>query len=95
MLWKKGILMDIDKALDGEYGIYHTKAVSQTILNMQNDILSGKIVIDSDGVARYSANNIVVMDDVAELIEYCNVSHFSRFSTTQAKREQLREMFGY
>lgn len=69
--------------------------MKQTVINAINDVLSGKIIISSDGVARYSANGCVVMDDVAELLEQCGLSEFSRYSTEQAKRAELREKFGY
>lgn len=71
--------------LIGLLGDFWKKEAMNKIENVKNDLKDGKITIDENGVA-YNCIGRVLMDDLAEIVEYVT-PQIDREATAHARKE--------
>ena len=81
--------------LNGLLGEFWRNDTLKEIDKVTKEVVNGTITIDSNGVA-YNCIGRVVMDDLAEIIEYIGPVGFSREATRKARDEEVhREIEEY
>lgn len=74
--------------LNGLLGDFWVKDTLREIDKVKQDLAEGRITIDNNGVA-YNCIGRVLMDDLAEIVEYINPEGFSREATKAAREEEV------
>lgn len=80
-----------EREVNGLLGEYWKADAEKKIAQVRNEYESGKITVDENGVARNEIGR-VLMDDLAEILEYANCCEwFSREATTIARDKNNAE----
>lgn len=81
-----------DKELQGLYGDYWKKEAIKYLHKIEEEVFTGKITFDSEGVARNCIGR-VVMDDVANALDYIIQDGSFRWDKTIEARNKENEEF--
>lgn len=81
-----------DRELRGEFGDYWKKEAIKYLHKIEEEVFTGKITIDSEGVARNCIGQ-VVMDDVANALDYIIQDGSFRWDKTIEARNKENEEF--
>lgn len=81
-----------DKELQGLYGDYWKKEAIKYLHKIEEEVSTGRITIDSEGVARNCIGR-VVMDDVANALDYIVDDGSFRWDKTTEARQKENEEF--
>ena len=81
-----------DRELRGEFGEYWKKEAIKFLHKIEEEVFTGKITINSDGVARNSIGR-VVMDDIANALDYIIQDGSFRWDKTIEARNKENEAF--
>lgn len=80
-----------DRELRGEFGDYWKKEAIKYLHKIEEEVFTGKITFDSEGVARNCIGR-VVMDDVANALDYIvNDGSFRWDKTIEARQKEDEE----
>lgn len=82
----------LDRELRGEYGEFWKKKAIQYLHKIEEEVFTGEITIDKEGVARNCIGR-VVMDDVANALDYIIQDGSFRWDKTIEARNQEDEEF--
>ena len=81
-----------DRELKGEFGDYWKKEAIKFLHKIEEEVFTGKITIDAQGVARNCIGR-VVMDDVANALDYIIQDGSFRWDKTIEARNKENEAF--
>lgn len=78
-----------EKEIKGLFGDFWKKDAENRVAQVRKEFEDGKITVDENGIARNCIGRII-MNDVAELLEYANCCEwFSREATEIARDEDV------